>query len=174
MARILQFRDKHWCLDHAGNDRRCLDPSLRQSLDSAFQAQLAPVDIASPFTHWLQFLLMDAQSFREALTDAIRYWEPRRLVYNAVLAAIVLACFWIGYPKSKETLTINLMLLVFLLAVLANVAYCAAYVPDIFAQLSGFREPWRKYRWIVLLIGLLFASVITRFWALAFFSAYNS
>jgi len=129
---------------------------------------------ASPFNNWLESFVMDAQSFREAMTDAIRYWEPRRLIYNAVLAAIVLACFWIGYPKSKEILTINQLLLVFLLAVLANVAYCAAYLPDVFAQLSGFREPWRKYRWVVLVIGLLFAGVIARFWALAMFSAYNS
>ena len=86
----------------------------------------------------------------------------------------LLACFWIGYPKWKEILTINQLLLVFLLAVLANVAYCATYVPDVFAQLSGFREPWRKYRWVVLVIGLLFSGVITRFWALAMFSAYNS
>jgi TRAP-type uncharacterized transport system fused permease subunit len=131
------------------------------------------VNIAASFDNWLELFLMDAQSFRESMTDAIRYWEPRRIVYNAVLAAIVLACFWIGYPKSKETLTINQMLLVFLLAVLANVAYCAAYILDVFAQLSGFREPWRKYRWVVLVVGLLFASVITRFWALAMFSAYN-
>jgi len=129
---------------------------------------------ASPFNNWLESFVMDAQSFREAMTDAIRYWEPRRLIYNAVLAAIVLACFWIGYPKSKEILTINQLLLVFLLAVLANVAYCAAYLPDVFAQLSGFREPWRKYSWVVLVIGLLFAGVIARFWALAMFSAYNS
>jgi hypothetical protein len=34
-------------------------------------------------------LIMDAQAFRGSLTDAIRYWEPRRSVYNVVLAAIV-------------------------------------------------------------------------------------
>jgi hypothetical protein len=33
---------------------------------------------------------MDTTNLRESVTDAIRFWEPRRLIYNAVLAAIVL------------------------------------------------------------------------------------
>ena len=57
-----------------------------------------------------------------------------------------------------------------MLAVLANVAYCAAYVVDIFAQVSGYRELWQKYRWLLFVVGLLFAGVITRFWSLAFFN----
>ena len=118
----------------------------------------------------LQLQSMDAQSFREALTDAIRYWEPRRLVYNGLLAAIVLTYFWIGYPQSKDIISVNFLLGLFLLAVLANVAYCAAYAPDVLAQLSGYRETWQKYRWIIFVIGLLFAGVITRFWSIGFFS----
>ena len=116
-------------------------------------------------------LPMDGQTFREALTDAIRFWEPLRLAYNGVLAAIVVIYFWIGYPASRADLTVNSILLIFLLAVLANVAYCAAYVVDIFAQMSGFRETWRKRRWIVFTIGVLFAGVLTRFWAMGMFSS---
>jgi hypothetical protein len=81
----------------------------------------------------------------------------------------VLFYFARGYPASKSILTVNLSLLMFLLAVLANVAYCAAYVPDVFAQLSGFRDLWRKFRWAIFVVGLLFAGVITRFWAIGFF-----
>jgi hypothetical protein len=80
---------------------------------------------------------METPTLRESLTDAIHYWEPLRLAYNAVLA---------------------------------NVAYCAAYFADIFAQWSGYRETWRKNRWILFAIGLLFAGVLTRFWAMAMFS----
>jgi hypothetical protein len=43
------------------------------------------------------------------------------------------------------------------------VAYCAAYVIDIFFQISGYRDQWRKYRWTVFLVGLAFAGVLTRF-----------
>ena len=46
------------------------------------------------------------------------------------------------------------------MAVLANVAYCAAYVVDIFA--SGYRKQWWKLR-IIFKIGLLFAAITIRF-----------
>jgi len=114
---------------------------------------------------------MDAQTFREFVTDAIRFWEPLRVAYNVVLAAIVLIYFVIGYPASRANVTIDGILFVILLAVLANVAFCAAYVPDVFAQASGYRETWRKVRWVLFGIGLLFASILTRFWAMAMFSS---
>jgi hypothetical protein len=112
---------------------------------------------------------MDGQVLRESITNAIGYWEPRRLVYNAVLAIIVLVYFGIGYPTSKALLSVNFGLSLFLLAVLANVAYCAAYVVDVFAQASSYRERWWKYRWIVFVVGMLFAGIITRFAALGMF-----
>ena len=112
---------------------------------------------------------MNAQTLREAVTSAIRYWEPRRLLYNFVLAVVVLACFGLNYPVSKSTISLDFVLMLFLLAVLANVAYCAAYVVDIFASASGYREQWWKLRWIIFTIGLLFAAIITRFFALGFF-----
>lgn len=112
---------------------------------------------------------MDAQTLRQAVTDAITYWEPRRILYNAMLAIILLAYFAIYYPASRSALTVEYALLVFVLAVLANVAYCAAYVPDIFAQASGYQSLWRRCRWLVFAVGLLFAAAITRFFALALF-----
>ena len=114
---------------------------------------------------------MERKSLRECATDAMRYWEPRRLLYNLALAAVVLVYFGINYPASKTELTVDFVLLIFLLAVLANVAYCVAYVPDIFAQMSGYRSVWLKYRWILLVVGILFAGTITRFFAVTAFSA---
>lgn len=109
---------------------------------------------------------MDAQTFRDSVTAAIRYWEPRRLIYNFVLAGIVLIYFGLNYARSRSKISLDFALLLFLLAVLANVAYCAAYPVDIFISASGYREQWLKYRWIIFLIGLLFAATITRFFAL--------
>jgi glucan phosphoethanolaminetransferase (alkaline phosphatase superfamily) len=108
-------------------------------------------------------------TFKESLTEAIRYWEPRRLVYNAVLSAIVLTYFVVWLPESKAVLKLDFLLFLFLLAVLANVAYCAAYLVDVFAQSSGLRDTWIRYRWVLLLIGICFAGVITRFFAIAMF-----
>ena len=110
---------------------------------------------------------------REAATDALRYWEPRRLVYNGVLAAIVLWYFSAARPESAQGLSLNGFLFVVLLAVLANVAYCAVYPVDVFVLISGFREVWLKVRWVLLAVGTLFAAIITRFWSLAFFSPEN-
>ncbi len=83
---------------------------------------------------------MESPNLRESLTDAIRYWEPLRLAYNGVLAVIVLADFWLDYPASRTKFSLDAVLLVVLLAVLANVAYCAVYLVDIFVQASGYRD----------------------------------
>jgi uncharacterized membrane protein YkvI len=113
---------------------------------------------------------VDTAILREWVTDAIRYWEPRRILYNLVLTGVVVTCFVLELPHSQTAVSTNSLLFLFVLAVLANVAYCAAYVVDIFAQVSGFRELWQKYRWLLFVVGLLFAGVITRFWSLAFFN----
>jgi hypothetical protein len=112
---------------------------------------------------------MDGKSFRDSATDAIRYWEPRRLLYNGVLSAVILIYFVLAYPASRSTVSVDGAFFVFLLAVLANVAYCAAYVVDIFAQATDYRERWKRYRWVVFVLGTSFAGIITRFWAVAMF-----
>ena len=108
-------------------------------------------------------------SLREMVTDAIRYWEPRRILYNAVLALIVIGYFCGSWPRSRATLSFDGFLFVFILAVVANLCYCAAYIADIFAQFSGFRVIWLRWRWLLLVLGILFAGIITRFFALGFF-----
>ena len=101
---------------------------------------------------------MNAQAFRDSVTNAIRYWEPRRLADNAVLAIVVLAYFGLNYPASRSTLSVDFVLLLFLSAVLANVAYCAVYPVDVFVSASRYGDQWRKYRWVIFVIGLLFAA----------------
>jgi len=114
--------------------------------------------------------MSETSLWRKYATNAISYWEPRRIFYNLVLLAIVSSYFVIGLPASRRILDLNLFLLLFVLAVLANVAYCAAYIIDVLAQASGFRERWLKLRWTIYLLRLAFAGVITRFWALGLFS----
>ena len=100
---------------------------------------------------------------RELTTDALRYWELRRLFYNALLALIVLGHFVAEWPASKLAVTFDSVLALFLLAVLANVAYSAVYVVDVFIQLSGFRESRGRWRWALLIVGFSFAGVLTHF-----------
>lgn len=105
----------------------------------------------------------------EILTDAIRYWELRRIPYNAILVAIVAALFLTGWPASLGRITANTAELIFVLAVLANVAYCAAYVVDVAVQSSGYRSTWKRHRWALFAVGVLFASVLARFFAAKIF-----
>jgi hypothetical protein len=109
----------------------------------------------------------DAKSY---VTNALSYWEIRRIIYNAVLAAIVLGYFVANLPASLQLVTPDVIFALFILAVLANIAYCAAYLVDIVAQMSGFRDLWLRLRWILFLIGLAFASILTRWFTMGFFS----
>src|SRR5262245_21482904 len=110
---------------------------------------------------------------RESISDGIRYWEPRRLVFNGVLAVIVVIYFVIGLPKSREMLKLEPALVLFLLAVLANICYSVAYLGDVFVQISGLREPWRRWRWVLFAIGLVFASILTRWIAMGAFGVFE-
>jgi hypothetical protein len=112
---------------------------------------------------------VNASGFKDYVTDAIKFWERWRLAYNLVLAAIVIIHFAAGYPASKAVLSLDSALGLFLLAVVANIAYCAAYLADIFAQASGFRELWQRYRWLLFAIGTTFAAIITHFVAMGIF-----
>jgi len=99
-------------------------------------------------------------SFRETLGDALRYWEPRRLVYNGALLLVVGGAFIAGWPTSKRILSVEPLLVLFVLAVLANIAYCAAYVPDLLIQHSSMKSAWLRWRWVLLVTGTLFAAAI--------------
>ena len=102
-------------------------------------------------------------SFGVLAANALAYWEPRRLVYNGALALVVAADVAAGWPVAKWWLTADALLGMFVLAVVANIAYCAAYAVDLFVQFSELRTVWPKRRWIVLVTGTAFAAVITHF-----------
>jgi hypothetical protein len=97
------------------------------------------------------------------VADALRYWEPRRIIYNAVLAAVVLGHLFVEWPASRAWLSIDTFLGLFFLAVLANLCYCAVYIVDLFVQFSGLHESWARGRVAVLAIGTAFAAVIAHF-----------
>ena len=104
----------------------------------------------------------ETSNLREIATDAVRYWEQRRLVYNAILTVIVIGYSLAHFSEAAAQATLDRLLFLFVQAVFANVVYCAAYVPDIFAQSSEFRGPWRRRRWMLFVIGTIVAGIITR------------
>jgi len=102
--------------------------------------------------------------FRELLSDAIRYWEPRRIGYNLVLASVTLGWLTLTWPHFRAAIAWQSLLLLFVLAVIANVFYCAAYVADLAVQASSFRDSWRRWRWGLWLTGTLFGAALTYYW----------
>src|SRR5207247_7008468 len=109
-------------------------------------------------------------AWREAATDALGYWERRRILYNVVLALVAVGHFLAALPGSRTRLSWDTLFALFLLAVLANVCYSAAYLADLFVQLSGFRIAWTRWRWGLLLVGTAFASIVAHYCAEGIFA----
>jgi uncharacterized integral membrane protein len=100
---------------------------------------------------------------KEIITDSIRYWEPRRIVFNAVLAvlaAVVVWSFVSHLPAIGGALSWPLILSLLLAAVIANLLYCTAYIADIFFQMSEYRQTWRRCRWALLAAGTAIAAAL--------------
>ncbi|GMU53554.1 MAG: hypothetical protein AMXMBFR33_27000 [Candidatus Xenobia bacterium] len=97
--------------------------------------------------------------FRAVLDNSLAYWELRRLAYNLVLTAIVLGVDLLGTPARGELLRFQLLPLV-LLAVLANLCYSTAYLPDLVLQYSSYRPLWLRVRPLLFSFGLILAGVL--------------
>jgi len=74
----------------------------------------------------------------DIVNNSIRYWEPRRVAFNAVLALVVAGSFFL-HQSSPAALTWQPVIGLLLAAVLANVLYCAAYAADLLVQLSDYQ-----------------------------------
>jgi hypothetical protein len=105
-----------------------------------------------------------AGRLREIVTDAIGYWERRRIQYNFILAAVVVLWLMLTWPHFKQALTLQTLFFLFVVATLANVCYCAAYPADVPMQYSLFQTVWRRWRWGLWMLGMIFAVVIANYW----------
>jgi hypothetical protein len=102
--------------------------------------------------------------FRAIVRDAIRYWEPRRIIFNLVLAAVFAAWVVLTWPHFRMAFTPQSLLALLALAAIANVCYCAAYLADIPMQRSSLRDIWPRRRWVLWLAGTLFAVLLACYW----------
>jgi len=98
------------------------------------------------------------------LSDAIRYWERRRILYNLILAVVVIAWIGLTWPHFRPAFAAPSLLLLVILAALANLCYCAAYVADVTMQFTDFGAAWRRGRWILWLLGMVLAVVLANYW----------
>lgn len=105
--------------------------------------------------------MTDTPTFREVLSNALVYWEKRRLLYNTVLFVIVVVMFLIGQPTVAGLINFSGMMTLLVLAVAANILYSFAYLPDIMLQLSDYRETWLRWRKWLFWSGVVFAGLLT-------------
>lgn len=101
---------------------------------------------------------------RSILADALGYWECRRVLYNFLLAAVVVVWIAATWPHFRPAFTWGNLLRLLGLAALANACYCAAYIADLPLQYSSIRDFWRRWRWTLFAVGTLFAIVFTNYW----------
>jgi len=101
---------------------------------------------------------------KDALTDALRYWEWRRIPYNLVLALVVTGSIAHTWPRSSPVVSLPGLVFFFVLAVIANVCYTTAYAVDVPLQLSEFRAGWHRWRWALWILGTLVAALLGFYW----------
>jgi hypothetical protein len=99
-----------------------------------------------------------------AVTDAARFWEPRRLIYNSILVAATVSWLLATWPHFRPALKMSSFVLLAILAMLANLCYSAAYLLDIPLQLSSLSTFWRRRRWVLWLAGTAFAVALANYW----------
>jgi len=108
--------------------------------------------------------LASAASLRDILTDALRYWEPRRIPYNLVLVVVVIGAVIFAWPHSRSLIRFSSLLPLFVLAIIANICYTAVYAADVPVQLSAFRAAWQRWRWLLWCVGTAFAAILAFYW----------
>jgi hypothetical protein len=101
---------------------------------------------------------------RALFSDSARFWETRRIFYNLALAAVVLLWITLSWPHFRPAFTLTALFQLFVLALIANALYCAAYLVDIPMQLSAFSSSWKRRRWMLWLLGTLLAILFANYW----------
>lgn len=98
------------------------------------------------------------------VANSIRFWELRRIAYNAAL--LLLCVWWVvrTWPHFQPVMTWLNLGRMLILALIANVCYSTAYAVDVvaFASLS---EPARtRWRTTLFVAGTLFALLVATYW----------
>lgn len=112
----------------------------------------------------MQRLTQDIDHKPGGFLEAARFWESRRLWHNAILAIVVLLWLGLTWPHFRPALTLVALGKMIVLALLANVCYSAAYVVEFFVQGLLPQNLWRRFRWGVLILGVLLSLVVENYW----------
>jgi hypothetical protein len=102
--------------------------------------------------------------WRQRLTSASRFWEPRRVLYNLLLTAVVVVWVVYTWPHFRPAINLTFLLLLAVLASLANVCYSAAYLVELTIRGSATSGNLNRQRWVLWLLGMLFAVLLENYW----------
>src|ERR1700730_7418190 len=97
-----------------------------------------PAQSTTPFSN--------PNSLRTWFADAARFWEPRRILYNLVLTAVVVVWLVASWPHFRPALTLPSLGALGVVALLANTRPWAAHLVDIPLQRSPFAIRWKPRR----------------------------
>jgi len=95
---------------------------------------------------------------------AVKFWEPRRLLYNLLLFAVVGMGVVKSGPHFRPAMNLEALGIMTVLALLANVCYCAAYLAEILIQNAAASTTWNRQRWAIWVAGTVFAIVFENYW----------
>jgi hypothetical protein len=96
--------------------------------------------------------------------SAGRFWEPRRVIYNLVLAAIVITWIAASWPHFRPAMNLGDLLRLLGLAAIANLLYSAAYLIDWPLQSFAPQRSLGRMRWALWVAGMLLAILLTNYW----------
>jgi hypothetical protein len=103
-------------------------------------------------------------AWRDTVASAVRFWERRRPAYNFVLTGLVVGWVVVTWPHFRPGFNLTAFAKMLVLAVLANVCYCAAYPVDFALQLSPTPEFLRRSRALLWWAGMIFAFALAWYW----------
>ena len=103
-------------------------------------------------------------SLRKSMAEAMRFWEPRRILYTLTLGAVFAAWVVATWPHFRPAMTPFSLFRFAVLGLLANVCYSAAYLVELPLQLSGGGAAWRNWRWGLWTLGMLLAVLFENYW----------
>ncbi len=101
-----------------------------------------------------------SRNFGEILHDAARYWEYRRIPYNGLLVALVVVWVVRTWPHFRPAVSLQAVPYLLVIAAIANLLYCAAYLADIPSQLSAAQATYRRWRWVLWIVGTVLALLV--------------
>ena len=100
----------------------------------------------------------------KGLIEAARFWEPRRVLYNLLLFGVCVIWVVKTWPHFRPAMTLESLGIMTVLALLANVCYCAAYLAEILIQNATSSALWSRQRWAIWGVGTLFAILFENYW----------